>query len=107
MWTVKITLLPGYTYYSTAQSYSDTWRLWIEITDHFSPEELEVATKSIEWFIARAVWLYEQKQEEPLDSPLVGPYVERWVRWLYGGVTLCAFDVTTPSLFVGLPYLNA
>jgi len=48
---------------------------------HFSPDGLSVAEKTIEKFLARAVRLYEQEQGEPLGSPLLGLYVERWVRW--------------------------
>ena len=60
----------------------------MEIIDHFSPEGVSVAEKTIEKFLARAVRLYEQEQRESFDSPLLGLYVKRWVRWLYGGLTL-------------------
>ena len=53
-----------------------------------------------EKFLARAVRLYEQEQGEFLGSPLLGLYVQRWVRWLYGGITLCACDVATHSVIV-------
>jgi hypothetical protein len=55
---------------------------------HFSPDGLSVAEKTIEKFLARVVRLYEQEQEEPFGSPLLGLYVRRWVGWLYGGVAL-------------------
>jgi len=51
---------------------------------HFSPEGLSVAEKTIEKFLAHAVRLYEQEQEEPCGSPLLGSYVRRWVGWLRG-----------------------
>jgi RNA-directed DNA polymerase len=51
---------------------------------HFSPEGLSMAEKTIEKFLARAVRLYEQEREEPCGSPLLGLYVERWVRWVRG-----------------------
>jgi hypothetical protein len=41
-----------------------------------------MAEKTIEKFLARAVQLYEQEQEEPFGSPLLGPYVRRWDRWV-------------------------
>jgi len=42
--------------------------------------------KTIEKFLARAVRLYEQEQEESFDSPLVGLYVRRWERWVNAGL---------------------
>ena len=47
-----------------------------------------MAEKTIEKFLARAVQLYEQEQEEPFGSPLLRLYVKRWVRWLYSGITV-------------------
>ena len=47
-----------------------------------------MAEKTIVKFLARAVRLYEQEQGEPFGSPWLGLYVKRWVRWLYGGITL-------------------
>jgi hypothetical protein len=41
-----------------------------------------MAEKTIEKFLARAVRLYEQEQEEPFGSPLLGLYVRRWHRWV-------------------------
>ena len=38
-----------------------------------------MAEKTIEKFLARAVRRYEQEQEEPCGSPLLGLYVRRWV----------------------------
>ena len=52
---------------------------------HFSPEGLSVAENTIEKFHARAVRLYEQEQEEPCGSPLLGLYVQRWMSWARGG----------------------
>jgi hypothetical protein len=51
---------------------------------HFSPDGLSVAEKTIGKFLARAVQLYEQEQEEPFSSPLFGLYVRRWVSWVRG-----------------------
>lgn len=39
--------------------------------ESFSPEGLGVATKTIERFVARAVQLYKQEQEEPFGSRLL------------------------------------
>jgi hypothetical protein len=61
---------------------------------HFSPEGLSVAEKTIEKFLARAVRLYEQEQEEPCGSPLPGLYVKRWVSWLSCGIPLRLFDAS-------------
>ena len=49
---------------------------------HFSPEGLSVDEKTIEKVLARAVRLYEQEQEEPCGSPMLGSYVRRWPGWL-------------------------
>lgn len=43
-----------FTYESSAQSYSETWWLRIEIISHFSPEGLGVAKKTVENFLVRA-----------------------------------------------------
>jgi hypothetical protein len=58
---------------------------------HFRPEGLSVAEKTIEKFLSRTVQLYEQKQEEPFGSPLLGLYVRRWFGWLYGDIEQFAF----------------
>jgi len=57
---------------------------------HFSPEGLSVAENTMK-FLARAVRLYEQEQEEPFSSPLLGLYVRRWLKWLKAG-----FDMSMP-----------
>jgi hypothetical protein len=44
---------------------------------HFSPEGLSMAEKTIEKFLARAVWLYEQEQGESFGSPRLGLYVRQ------------------------------
>jgi hypothetical protein len=49
---------------------------------HFDPEGLSVVEKTIEKFLASAVRLYGQEQEEPFVSPLLKLYVRRWVRWV-------------------------
>jgi RNA-directed DNA polymerase len=51
---------------------------------HLSSQGLSVAEKTIENFLARAVRLYEQEQEESCSSPLLGLYVRRWLGWLRG-----------------------
>jgi hypothetical protein len=51
---------------------------------HFSPEGVSVADKTIEKFLARAVRLYEQEQRGAFRPPLLGHYVERWVRGVRG-----------------------
>jgi hypothetical protein len=53
---------------------------------HFSPDGLSVSKKTIEKFLARAVRLYEQEQEEPFGSPRLGLYMLRWVRWANAGL---------------------
>ena len=53
---------------------------------HFSPEGLSVAEKTIEKFLARAVRLYEQEQEESSGSPLLGLYVKRCWGWARSGL---------------------
>ena len=50
---------------------------------HFSPDGLAVDEKTIEKFLARAVRLYMREPREPFGSPLLGLYVERWLRWLW------------------------
>jgi len=45
----------------------------------FCPEELEMATRTIERFIARTVRLYGQEVGEPIDSLRSGLYVRGWV----------------------------
>jgi hypothetical protein len=62
---------------------------------HFSPEGLSVASKTIEKFLARAVWLYEQEPGEPSGSSRLGLYVLRWGRW----VRLITSD-STPACWI-------
>jgi hypothetical protein len=52
-----------------------------------------MAEKTIEKFLARAVRLYEQEREEPCGSPLLGLYVERWVRWAKGLASASALSL--------------
>jgi hypothetical protein len=70
---------------------------------HFSPEGLGVATKTIERFLARAVRLYEQEQEEPCGSPMLGLYVRRWYMWVTAGFNRgCYLAITIDSARVTL-----
>ena len=48
----------------------------------------DIIRASIERFVAPAIRLYEQEQGEFFCSPLLGLYVNRWVRCLYSGITL-------------------
>jgi len=53
---------------------------------HFGPEGLRVATKTLENFVARAYQLYEHERKEPTGSSTLGVYVQRWIRWVRGGI---------------------
>ena len=53
---------------------------------HFSRAELTVAKTTLENFSARAIRLYEQEPEEPIDSSRLGEYVQRWFRWVGAGL---------------------
>jgi hypothetical protein len=53
---------------------------------HSSPEELTIAAETLMKFIASAIRLYEQEREKPKNSPQLGLYVRRWVRWVEGGL---------------------
>ncbi len=53
---------------------------------HFSRAELTVARATRENFVARALRLYEQEPEEPVDSSRLGEYVQRWFRWVRAGL---------------------
>ncbi len=53
---------------------------------HFSPAGLSVAQKTVDNFLQRALWLYEQEPAEPLDSSRLGVYVKHWVAWAKGGL---------------------
>jgi RNA-directed DNA polymerase len=63
---------------------------------HFSPKGLSLAKKTAENFLARALRLYEQKPGEPFDPSRLGEYVQRWFRWVRGG--LPAGRLTRPAL---------
>ncbi len=45
--------------------------------DHFGPDGLSVATKTVENFVARAIRLYEQEPGEACASARLGMYVWR------------------------------
>ena len=53
---------------------------------HFSRAELTVAGTTLKNFAARAIRLYEQEPEEPIDSSRLGEYVQRWFRWVGAGL---------------------
>ncbi len=52
---------------------------------HFGPDGISVAKKTVENFVARAIWLYEQERREPFGSPRFGSYVRRWIGWAAAG----------------------
>jgi RNA-directed DNA polymerase len=56
---------------------------------HFSPQGLGLARKTVENFVARATRLYEQEAGKPEGFPLLGLYVQRWMRWVNGGLRAC------------------
>ncbi len=73
---------------------------------HFSPECLSVAEKTIEKFLSRAVRRYEQEPGGAFSSSRLGLYVERWVRWSYGGAARRGFRKGRPfGLFPCLPVI--
>ncbi len=54
--------------------------------NHFRPDRLSVAAKTIENFVARAIRLYEQEPGEAFASARLGLYVRRWIRWAGAGL---------------------
>jgi RNA-directed DNA polymerase len=60
---------------------------------HFSSEGLSVSQATVNKFAARATRLYEQETGKPEGFPLLGLYVQRWVRWAKGGLEV---DKKTP-----------
>jgi hypothetical protein len=71
----------------------------------FSPEGLSVAGKTIEKFLARAVRLYEQEQEEPCGSPpawIVCAAVGKVVLWRHHTSYACSKLSTSPIGAVAL-----
>ena len=56
---------------------------------HFDPEGLSVAKITVENFLSRAIRLYEQESREAIASARLGLYVQRWSRWVIGGLTRC------------------
>lgn len=52
----------------------------------FGPEGLNVALKTVEKFVERAIRLYEQEPEEALASARLGLYLRRRVRWAGAGL---------------------
>jgi hypothetical protein len=58
---------------------------WREIRDSaVLAEELSVAKKTWENFVARIIRLYEREPREDASSRL-GEYVQQWVRWVRVG----------------------
>ena len=53
---------------------------------HFSREGLCVAEATLKRFIEKATRLYEQEEGKQEGFPLLGSYVQRWVRWVEGGL---------------------
>jgi hypothetical protein len=53
---------------------------------HFSPEGLSVANKTIENFIEKASRLYEQKRSAVSTAAPLEMYVRRWLRWARSGM---------------------
>ena len=54
---------------------------------HFRPDQLSVAQKTMEQFVARAIRLYEQGPGEADACARLGLYVQRWVRWASAGLS--------------------
>ena len=52
---------------------------------HFGPEGLDIAQKTLDNFVERAIRLYEQGRVEPYSSTWLGEYAKRWVRWAGAG----------------------
>ena len=53
---------------------------------YFRPTGLAVAQKTVDYFLQRALRLYEQEPGEPLDSSRLGVYVKHWTAWSKGGL---------------------
>ena len=53
---------------------------------HFSRAGLSVAKETVQRFVERATWLYEQERAESRETPLLGQYVRRWLGWARGGL---------------------
>ena len=47
-----------------------------------------MATKTIEWYVARTVQVYEKEPGEAFAPSRLGKLVQRWIRWLYSAITL-------------------
>jgi len=54
---------------------------------HFSGEGLRAAKATVQKFVERVCWLYEQEREGSVSPSELGNYVRRWNGWLKGGVT--------------------
>ena len=55
---------------------------------HFSPEGISIAQATLERFIEKATRLYEQEAGKPEGFPLLGLYIERWLRWVESGLAV-------------------
>jgi len=53
---------------------------------HFRPFALYPAAKTVENFVARIARLYEQEPDGTSSFIWLGEYVQRWLRWLRGGI---------------------
>ena len=53
---------------------------------HFSRAGITVASATVERFVERATRLYEQERAASRKTPLLGPYVRRWLGWARGGL---------------------
>ncbi len=62
---------------------------------HFGPDGLRPAKATLEKFAERATRLYEQGPEGAVVFVRLGKYVQRWSRWLRGGIP--------PDLIVAKP----
>ncbi|MEN8133620.1 MAG: hypothetical protein ABFS45_26340 [Pseudomonadota bacterium] len=54
----------------------------------FTETQLNVATKTIENFVARLHRLYEQQKTAPAGAVILGDYVRRWWQWVGSGLSV-------------------
>ena len=74
---------------------------WIEkgfdfLGYRFRLGRLEVAQKTIEHFVVRAIRLSEQEPGELCASTRLGVYVQRWVKWVGAGANEINSDPLSP-----------
>jgi len=53
---------------------------------HFGPKGLSIASKTLDNFVERAIWLYEQEPGVRYDSTRLVEYAKRWVRQAGAGL---------------------